>query len=273
MTAVRNLIKYAKRMDWIKHVDYTAIHIPLPKSNPKKLKILNSEVVKEIMDNEFGINSFVIARNRLIVRLCLKRGLLPKEIAGIQEEHIHPFKGLAYIMVFGRRNVKRNVMLDEETLECLKIYMIERAHFMLQKKISTKNIFLSLVPQGSNHAFTISGTQAVLRNIKNSLRLKGMVYDLSSLNAQGCRRTAIAKDYEKTNKTYIVRHPELSICGQFGHEVNNVPKYFKNEKFWKKDLKTASQVVMLPEKEKLCNIFSDSPFFKNFGMTVDVHKI
>jgi hypothetical protein len=192
---------------------------------------------------------------------------MPKEFTTILERHIKPYADLGFITVFGKKGKARDVMMDAETLESLRVYMIERAHYMLKKKIHCENVFLSLNPQGNSYAITGAGVQAVIRTIKSRLRLQGYAFDLSMLNSQGCRRSAIVKAYNKTNLE-MIRHTELTICGQHGQGIGVVPKYFKKNKHWKKNLKNAYQVVTTTEKEdNIQKIFSESSFFNKFGLS------
>jgi hypothetical protein len=115
--------------------------------------------------------------------------------------------------------------------------MIERAHFMHVKKIHTVHIFLSLNPADESCVLTTAGAQSVVRRIKELLKLGGCLWDLSAVNPQGCRRTAVSNDYEKAEDSPI-HHPEMTLSGQYGHSLTVAQKYY-----WKKSLKNAYRFV------------------------------
>lgn len=281
ITACRLLLNYMFRLGWLDQD--MSIGMLLPKTKRKEhIKTVPKEVAEEVLRNSWGTNSFAVARNNLITHLFLKRGLHPKEFPSLMETDIHPYEDLAYLTVIGKRGVPRDVMLDPETLQMLRIYMLERAHHMLAKRIRSANIFLSLNPHDDSYAITVSGVQAVIRRIKQEMKLKGCLWDLSALNPQGCRRTAVSDDYEKAEDS-PVHHPEFTLCGQYGHSLAVAQKYY-----WKKSLKNAYRFVKnkfgpigpqessvsnnkdhtsIPESE-LRKLFPDSTFFRDFGVNI-----
>jgi hypothetical protein len=282
MTATRLLFQYVHRLGWIKEDFSIGMHLPKPRKK-EHIKTLSPEVTKQVLSGEWGTNSFAIARNHLIAILFIKRGLHPKEFPTILEEHIHPYEDLAYVTVYGKRGVPRDVMLDPETLDAWRIYMVERAHFMYVKKIRTKNIFLSLNPMDDSYTITTSGVQSIVRRIKQELKLKGCLWDLSALNAQGCRRTAVSNDYEIAEDSPI-HHPEFTLCGQYGHSLAVAQKYY-----WRRSLKNAYRFIKgspgsdrqeQPQKppmppnpasqqgSDLRKIFPESSFFRDFGVGI-----
>jgi hypothetical protein len=177
-------------------------------------------------------------------------------------------------------------MLDPDTFQALRIYMVERAHYMHVKKIHTVNIFLSLNPQDGSWAITTAGVQAIVHRIKEQLRLKGCLWDISAVNAQGCRRTAVSADYEKAEDSPI-HHPEFTLSGQYGHSLAVAQKYY-----WRKSLKNAYRFVhgmsaptdkrkddiSMPDRQQppskstpgpdLRKIFPESSFFGDFGVGI-----
>jgi site-specific recombinase XerD len=286
MTAARLFFQFILRLGWLKE-DYS-VGMRQPKPQRKgHIKIISNEIVKEVLDGEWGKNSFVVARNHLIACLFLRRGLHPKEFRTILEEHVHPYEDLAYVTVFGKRNEPRDVMLDPETLEAWRIYMVERAHFMYEKKIHTKHIFLSINPHDDSYAITTPGVQAIIRRIKHELKMNGCMWDLSVLNAQGCRRTAVSHDYEIAEDSPI-HHPELTLSGQYGHSLEIAQKHY-----WRKSLKNAYRFIKggyqpshpstppsrttpsLPSQSPpsspgndIKGIFPESSFFRDFGVGI-----
>jgi hypothetical protein len=270
-------------MGWIKEDWSSELHVPKVKKK-EHIKVIPNQVTEEILRNDWGVNSFTIARNNLIARLFINRGLHPKEFQTILEEHIHPYENLAYITVFGKRDVPRDVMLDPDTFHALRIYMIERAHYLHVKKIHSVHIFLSLNPIDGSYSITTAGVQSVVRRIKELLKLGGCLWDLSAVNPQGCRRTAVSNDYEKAEDSPI-HHPELTLSGQYGHSLTVAQKYY-----WKKSLKNAYRFVAgtnpppesghvqgnSPPSSKpppteggdIRGIFPPSSFFKDFGVGI-----
>lgn len=229
ITAVRNLYEFVARMGWISE-SFEKFRLPaIPRR--KEIRILPEEVQKIVLNEDWGLNTFTVSRNKVIVMLFLKHGLHPLEFPRIKESHIHPYKDLVYLTVFGKKSVKREVMLDEETVEALKKYMIERAHHMYKNRIKTDNIFLTLTGKDSKYEITTAGVQAILLRIKQILKSQGCLWDLSTLNAQGCRRTAASKKYELAEHLPI-HHPELTICGELGHSLEVSQKHY-----WKHSLK------------------------------------
>jgi site-specific recombinase XerD len=243
ITAVRQLLLYAARMGWIAEELAGCVRLPQKQRN-REIRTVPREVQKEVLDSEWGNNPFVICRNRLVVTLFLKRGLHPKEFPTLLEEHVHPYQDLAYLTVFGKKNVPRNIMLDELSMNALREYMIERAHLQRQRRIRDKHVFLSLCPRNGSYALSTGGVQAILYRIKGQLKLKGCLYDLSVLNAQGCRRSAVTADYELAEYSSIA-HPEMSLCGMYGHGLGIAQKYY-----WKKSLANAYR---LTKDSKLLN--------------------
>lgn len=284
VTAVRLFIQFLHRMGWIKDDWSSELHVPKVKKK-EHIKVIPKQVTEEILKNDWGVNSFTIARNNLIARLFVNRGLHPKEVGPLQEIDIHAYQTLAYITVYGKRDVPRDVMLDMDTFQALRIYMVERAHFMHVKKIHSTYIFLSLNPVDESHAITTAGVQSVVRSIKERLKLGGCLWDLSAVNPQGCRRTAVSNDYEKAEDSPI-HHPELTLCGQYGHSLTIAQKYY-----WKKSLKNAFRFVSgtdLPPESRhiqgsgppptskppptegsdIRGIFPRSSFFNDFGVGI-----
>jgi len=283
ITALRLLIQFLFRLGWIKEDWSSEIHVPKVKKK-EHIKIIPTQVTSEILGNDWGVNPFTIARNNLIARLFINRGLHPKEFPTILEEHIHPYEDLAYVTVYGKRDVPRDVMLDPDTFQALRIYMVERAHFILVKKIRTVHIFLSLNPQNGSYAITKAGVQAIVRRIKEQLQLGGCLWDLSAVNPQGCRRTAVSADYEKAEDSPI-HHPEFTLSGQYGHSLAVAQKYY-----WRKSLKNAYRFVrgtnkqmenhqnqnevarkqepLPPSSSDIRNIFPSSSFFRDFGLGI-----
>jgi site-specific recombinase XerD len=280
ITALRLFLQFLHSIGWMKEDWSAEIHVPRVKRR-EHIKTIPKEVTDEILGNDWGVNSFTIARNNLIARLFINRGLHPKEFPTITESQLHPYEDLAYITVYGKRDVPRDVMLDPDTFQALRIYMIERAHFMHVKKIHTVNIFLSLNPHNGSWAITTAGVQAVVRRIKEQLKLKGCLWDLSAVNAQGCRRTAVSADYEKAEDSPI-HHPEFTLSGQYGHSLTVAQKYY-----WKKSLKNAYRFIRgshpriemqqkqdgeskspQPDDGDIRRIFPSQTFFNNFGVGI-----
>jgi site-specific recombinase XerD len=281
ITAVKQFCHYLFKLGWIEEDLSTAVTVPRVRKK-ELIKTVPLEVEKQVLEGEWGINSFVKARNHLIACLFLRRGLHPKEFPTLKEEHIHPYLDLCYLTVFGKRDEPRDVMIDRETFEALKIHMIERAHYMHVNKIHDSHIFLSLVPQNGFRKLTISGVQAVIRTIKQRLKLKGCLWDLSALNPQGCRRTAVSRDYERAEDSPAF-HPEMTLCGQYGHSLQVAQKHY-----WRKSLKNAYRMIKDGERGEIDNvpdviderhladppkpdpgrIFPKDSFFSDFGMNI-----
>jgi site-specific recombinase XerD len=273
VTTIRGLLNYANRMGWIPGSIRETFHIPKINKQATPIITIPPEIEKGILAGDWGKNPLIVARNKLITCLILKRGLLPMEFEGILEEHIKPFNKLGSITVFGKNKKSRDVLLDTETLEALRVYMIERAHYLWVKKINTQKVFLSI--NSHSHAISKSGIQAVIRGIKAELRLRGYVFDLSGLNPQNFRKVAIDKSYKQSNKA-LIPHVDLTLAGQHGYDVGRVSTYNKKTRFWKKNLKNAHQIISHiegqpnPDEKKriasLQGIFPESSFFNNFGV-------
>lgn len=282
ITAVKQFCHYAYKLGWT--TEDLSYSVTVPRVKKKELiKTVPIQVEKHVIEGEWGVNSLVRARNHLVTCLFLKRGLHPKEFPTITEEHIHPYQDLCYITVFGKRDEPRDVMIDPLSFEALKIYMVERAHYLHVKKIKDKHIFISLVPQNGSHVLTTSGIQSIIRSIKTQLKLEGCLWDLSALNPQGCRRTAVSRDYERAEDSPAY-HPEMTLCGQFGHSLPVAQKHY-----WRKSLKNAYRLIMDGEKNELNKevpdvvderhlvvppkpdagrLFPKDSFFNNFGMNI-----
>jgi site-specific recombinase XerD len=233
ITAARQLMKFAFKLGWVP-IDYSnLLHLP-KRSGPHIIKTVPQEVIKLILEQEWGRNPFVVARNRLICYLFAVRGLRPLEMPRLKLTSIHPYKDLAYLWpVLGKKMAPRFVMLDEDTLGVLKIYMIERAHFALRHRIKEDCLLLAEVPQNGTHQIAISGIQAIIRRIKSELSLKGCLWDLSSLNPQGLRRSAESNEYDRA-EFLPINNPQLSIPGQFGHTQAISERYY-----WQKSKRNA----------------------------------
>lgn len=276
LTAVRGLLNYVTRMGWLQENIGKLLHLPKPKK-PSPAKSIPSEVITAVLTGNWGINSFTAARNRLIACLILKRGLMPNEFATIQEEHIKPYKNYAYITVLGKGKKSRNVFLDMESMEALRVYMIERSHYMLTKKIHEKSVFLSLIPRGDSYAITGSGIQAVLRNIRQELRLRGYIFDLSGLTSQNCRRVVRVKEYKQTNRA-LIPHVDLTLSGQHGYSTGRIPVYNKKTTEWTNSFSNSHEIIShirgkrdpaeQERVESLQKIYPESSFFRNFGVSL-----
>ena len=282
ITSVKQFCQYVFKLGW--NSEDLSKSVPAPKVRKKELiKVVPREIVNQVLKGEWGINSFVRARNRLIVCLLLLRGLHPKEFPTLLEEHIHPYEDLAFITVYGKRDEPRDVMLDPVTFEALKVYMIERAHHLHINKMKENHIFISIVPLDGSRVPSISGVQAVVRRIKEQLKLQGCLWDLSALNPQGCRRTAVTHDYEKAEDSSAF-HPEMTLCGQYGHSLPVAQKHY-----WRKSLKNAYRLIKdaarqdecsrnnnstderdfsNPPKPGMKNLFPPDSFFGDFGINI-----
>jgi site-specific recombinase XerD len=278
ITAIRLFVQYLFRMGWIPDDWSKSVKVPRVKKL-EHIKVIPRQVVEEILSGEWGINLFAVARNALIVCLLLLRGLRPKEFPGITEADIHPYEDLAYVTVIGKRGVVRDVMLDPQTFQALRVYMIERAHYLYVNRISEPHIFLSLNPRNNQKCITTSGVQAVVRRIKYELRLRGIVWDLSAVNPQGCRRTAVSREYEKAEDSPL-HHPEFTLSGQFGHSLTIAQKHY-----WRRSLRNAYRLIKkeagqdslnqdLPSNgadmrpKDIKDIFPGSSYFNNFGLDI-----
>lgn len=233
VTAVKQLFKYCYSIRWVDEDYARNMHLPkLPRK--KEIQTIPPEVIMEVLQGEWGVNDFTKKRNHLIACLIIRRGMRPKELPGIRiTGDIHPYKDLAYITVYGKRNVPRDVMLDEETLQALREYAIERAKYVKWRRITEEHLLLGMIPKKGSYSIATPCIQAVIRKIKFELQKSGCVWDLSSLNCQGGRRTASSKSFELAEYADIP-HPELTIPGQFGHSLHVAEKHY-----WKKSKKNA----------------------------------
>jgi site-specific recombinase XerD len=281
ITALKQFCHYVFKLGWTGEDLSAAVTVPHVRKK-ELIKTVPFEVEKRVLEGEWGVNPIVKARNHLIACLLLRRGLHPKEFPTLTEQDIHPYRDLCYITVFGKRDEPRDVMLDPITFMALKIYMIERAHYMHVNKIHDNHIFLSLVPKNGSHVLTIPGVQAIVRRIKEQLKLQGCLWDLATLNAQGCRRTAVTRDYERAEDSPAF-HPELTLCGQYGHSLPVAQKHY-----WRKSLKNAYRMIKDGERAELDKpqdeiderhladppkpdpgrIFPKNSFFSDFGMNI-----
>lgn len=230
VTAVKQLLKYCINMEWIDSSLYMKYKLPKIKKK-KEIKTVPDEVINLVINREWGTNTFTKSRNTLIVFLFLKHGLHPLEFPRLKVKHIKPFEDLVYLEIYGKRWAKREVMLDTDTINALKTYMIERAHHINKHKIKTDSVFLSQSSKGGDFIIRKEGVQAVIRRIKETLESEGCYWDLSTLNAQGLRRTAASKKYEAAEYMPI-HHPEMTICGELGHSLG-----VSQNHYWKKSLK------------------------------------
>ncbi len=173
ITALRQLMNFAWKLEWVE-TDFSK-KLQLPKKNgPHYIKTIPKEVIKMLLEMEWGRNPFVVARNRLICFLFASRGLRPLEMPRLKLGCIFPYEELAYIWpVLGKKEAPRFVMLDEETLKVLTIYMIERAHFVLRHKIKEDALLIAEVARNGSYIISKAGIQAVIMRIKSKLLLKG----------------------------------------------------------------------------------------------------
>ena len=144
-TAVRQLLKFCESIEWLHENLWKDFHLP-KKPKRSEIQIIPPEVVQEVLACNWGKNPFIISRNKLIINLLLRRGLHPKEFPPIFMTDIHPYQDLAFLHVFGKRNVPRDVMLDEESFLSLKDYGIKRAYYLDWRRIHDNHLLLSLIP-------------------------------------------------------------------------------------------------------------------------------
>jgi hypothetical protein len=231
-TAVRQLLKFCEKIEWIRENLWHDFHLP-KKPKRTEIEIIPPEVVQEILACDWGKNPFTISRNKLIVNLLLRRGLHPKEFPTILMTDIHPYEDLAYLHVYGKRNVPRDVMLDEDSFFSLKDYAIKRAYYVDWRRIHDDHLLLSLIPRNGLFMIATSCIQSIVRRIKHELQLRGCLWDLSHLNPQGCRRTAETAEFERAE--YLpIPNAHLSIIGQFGHSMRVAERHY-----WKKSKRNA----------------------------------
>ena len=89
--------------------------------------------------------------------------------------------------------------------------------------------------KNGSYAIETSCIQSIVRRIKHELQLRGWVFYgiLSSLNPQGCRRTAETAEFERAE--YLpIPNAHLSIIGQFGHSMRVAERHY-----WKKSKRNA----------------------------------
>ncbi|NLD91342.1 MAG: site-specific integrase [Fibrobacter sp.] len=276
ITAVKQFLSCCQRLEWIGKDLLKNYHLPKI-VKPHEIKTIPAEVQNEILGNEWGTNPFMVTRNHLINCFFIRHGLRPLEFPRIKESHIHPYKDLCYLDIYGKRLQHRQVMLDEVSLKALREYMVQRAAFKYGKKIKNDHLFLCMIPRNGSYVISKSGVQAVVRRIKQELQLRGCLWNLDTLNPQGCRRSAVSREYEKAE--YLpVQHPEFTLSGQFGHSFAIAQQHY-----WKKSMKNAylmikggeqveknlSSEILPPEgSNKSTDIYPDASFFKDFGMDI-----
>ena len=225
VTAVRQLMEFAAKLEWTSKDLVKNYHLP-KRNGPHFIRTIPAEVIKMLLEMNWGRNEFVVARNRLICFLFASRGLRPLEMPRLKMGCIYPYMDLAYLWpVLGKKMAQRFVMLDEETLKVLKIYMIERAHFILRHHIKEDNLLIAEVARNGSYVISKAGIQAIILRIKTELLCQGCLWDLSALNPQGLRRSAESNEYERA-EFLPINNPQLSIPGQFGHTQGVSEKHY-----------------------------------------------
>jgi hypothetical protein len=190
---------------------------------------------------------------------------------------LYPYKDLAYIWpVLGKKMAQRFVMIDEETLKVLKIYLIERAHFVLRHKIKDDALLIAEVARNGSYVLSKAGIQAIISRIKSELLLQGCIWDLSALNPQGLRRTAESVQYEQA-EFLPINNPQLSIPGQFGHS-----QVVSEKHYWEKSKRNAYILAkggQLVDKlradgnegeitKKMQEDFPETSFYRDLGLDI-----
>jgi site-specific recombinase XerD len=189
ITALKQFYAYAYRSGWVIYNFSDCVTVPQISESKLNNEVIPPEVIKKVLGGNWGINLFVQSRNHLIVCLLLKHGISPIEFLEIKEENIHLYDDTAYLDVFGKYGKSHRVLLDKDSFNALKSYLIERYHYIKTHKLKENFLFLSLCPKNGSNKLDISGIQAVLRRIKKDLKNSGCFYNLSQLNPQGCKRT------------------------------------------------------------------------------------
>lgn len=276
VTAVRQLMKFAKKLEWIK--DDFAGNLHLPKRNgPRLIRTIPTEVIKMLLEMDWGRNPFVVSRNRVICYLFAAKGLRPLELPRLKMGCIHPYKDLAYLWpVIGKKLAERFVMLDQDTLNVLKVYLIERAHFALRHHIKEDGLLLAEVPQNGSYELSKAGIQAVIARIKVELQCQGCMWDLSALNPQGLRRSAESIEYDRAE--YLpINNPQLTIPGQFGHtQVVSEKHYWAKSKRNAYILAKGGRLVDKLRaagdedqiKETMQEEFPETKFYRDLGLDI-----
>jgi site-specific recombinase XerD len=225
ITAARQLLTFTGKLEWTKAELAKNFHLP-KKIGPHMIRTVPREVIKMLLEMDWGRNPFVVARNRLTCFLFASRGLRPLEMPRLKMGCIVPYKDLAYLWpVIGKKLAQRFVMLDQETLQVLKVYLIERAHFALRHHIKDDALLLAEVARNGSYVISKAGIQAVIARIKTEMLCQGCLWDLSALNPQGLRRSAESAEYERA-EFLPINNPQLSIPGQYGHSQQVSEKHY-----------------------------------------------
>jgi integrase len=150
----------------------------------------------------------------------------PREIPGIQLEHLERYKDIAVISVCGKRGRWREVMLDPYTWRALQDYAPERGKYLAWRGVSDEHLILGSLPRSDgSYAMSTPGVSAVIKRMKILLERQGCLQSLKNVCPNLMRHTAESNDWERAEHL-PVHHPELSIPNQYGNSLSVALKHY-----------------------------------------------
>lgn len=225
ITASRQLLKYVHKIGWIPE-DIT-IDFRLPKPRPKgEIEVIKPEICELLINGDWGYNNFTRKRNQLVLNFFLRRGMHPMEVPKIMLEHIEPYRDLGIVHVCGKRGRWREVMLDPLSWASLQDYAPVRAQYLKWRGVNDEHLILASTPRSDgSYAMTTGGVSGIIKRMTELLRDQGCIYSLKKVTPNIMRHTAESADWERVEHL-PVKHPELSVCGQYGNSPEVARKHY-----------------------------------------------
>lgn len=216
VTAVRQLFKFMTHSGYVTKNIAVDLHLPQTLENTE-VQVIRPEVAELLLNTDFGTNPLKVARARLILSLMINRGILPSEIAKVELDDIESYKDLRVLSVRGKKDVRRDVMLDPFTVKALDRYLEVRGYFLAWNKVVENHLIVGEHKHG-RHYMSTAGISAIVRRAVLELEKNGCPYNLKGVCPRLMRNTARVNDWEpryiqRDKETEYVKMKEQSLRG------------------------------------------------------------
>lgn len=117
-------------------------------------------------------------------------------------------------------------MCDPATWASLQEHAPARAAYLRWRGVNDEHLVLASNPRpDGSYGVTTSGVSGIVKRIVQELRDQGCIYSLKHVSANFMRHTAESADWERVEHL-PVKHPELSVCGQYGNSPAVAIKHY-----------------------------------------------
>jgi len=222
VTVVRQLFKYLLYNGHITENIALQIHLPETLHNTET-QTIKPELVKELLNTEYGHNPLTKSRNSLIIHLLIKTGLSSLEISNLEMGDLERrlFKNLTVISATGKSDIRRDVYADPETTAALNKYISIRGAYLTLRGIIDNTLILTQGNPSKGWKMNSVGIAAIVRRVLQKMQLDGCSFNLKGISPLIMKKTADMNDWEpkfieKGEEIQYLRLKEAFLKGDKG---------------------------------------------------------